>query len=171
MVTKAELLADCDSCLGLCCIAHYFSIGEEYSIDKEQYVPCPNLDKNYRCSIHKNLVNEGMSGCSSFNCWGAGQRACRRVTTKPNWQTFPDSAQNLFEIYFKLREIHKLIRPLMTMLDTCSDNILSDKIKLKIDDLNHLAELPDMELRSLDLTPTIKIIYSLVKTINDTAKN
>ena len=171
MVTKAELLADCDSCLGLCCIAHYFSIGEEYSIDKEQYVPCPNLDINYRCSIHKKLDDEGMSGCSSFNCWGAGQRACRRVTTKPNWQAFPDSAQNLFEIYFKLREIHKLIRPLMTMLDTCSDNILSDKIKLKIDELNHLAELPDMELRSLDLTPTIKIIYSLVKKINDTAKN
>lgn len=171
MIDKAALFADCNSCLGLCCIAHSFSIGDEYSIDKQQYVPCPNLDKNYRCSIHKKLDEEGMSGCSSFNCWGAGQRACKRVIKKPNWQHIPYTAQNLFEIYFKLREIHKLIRPLMAMLDTCSDNILSDKIKLKIEELNNLAELPDMELRSLDLTPTIKIIHSFVKTINNAAAN
>ena len=166
MIDNAELIADCDSCLGLCCIAHYFSIGDDYSIDKQQYVPCPNLDKSYRCSIHEKLDEEGMSGCSSFNCWGAGQRTCKRVVTQPDWQHIPNMAQNLFEIYFKLREIHKLIRPLMTMLDTCSDPVLAEEIKLDIEALDNLAKLPDAKLRSLDLTPTIKITHSLVKTIN-----
>ena len=135
LIDDSKLTADCDNCLGLCCVAHYFSVGKEYSINKPQYVPCSNLDSNYRCSIHEKLDENGMSGCRLFNCWGAGQRACRRVLNKKNWQKIPGTAQNLFEIYFKLREIHKLIRPLMDMLNSCSDPVLAEKIKSNIDEV------------------------------------
>jgi len=40
---RADLRADCDRCLGLCCIASAFAASADFGLDKPAGRPCPEL--------------------------------------------------------------------------------------------------------------------------------
>lgn len=72
--TYAHLRADCENCFGLCCVALPFAATTDFAIDKEGGKPCPNLQNDFRCQIHRDLRQKGFRGCTVFDCLGAGQR-------------------------------------------------------------------------------------------------
>jgi uncharacterized protein YjbI with pentapeptide repeats len=72
-----ELRADCDRCVGLCCVALPFTRSAEFAIDKPAGRPCPNLREDHRCAVHAQLRDRGFPGCAAFDCFGAGQRVAR----------------------------------------------------------------------------------------------
>lgn len=47
-----HLLADCEKCFGLCCVALWFSASEGFPHEKEAGQPCINLLPNHRCSAY-----------------------------------------------------------------------------------------------------------------------
>ncbi|MBV9593727.1 MAG: pentapeptide repeat-containing protein [Actinobacteria bacterium] len=69
-----ELAADCDSCVGICCVALTLTTSADFAIDKPAGQPCENLDDGHRCRIHHRLRPAGFPGCVAFDCFGAGQR-------------------------------------------------------------------------------------------------
>lgn len=66
--------ADCEKCLGLCCVALRFSRADGFGHDKSAGEPCHYLEAN-RCRIHAQRDDLGYEGCIDFDCLGAGQRA------------------------------------------------------------------------------------------------
>jgi hypothetical protein len=70
----SELRADCASCVGLCCVALPFSRSADFAFDKAAGDPCRHLAGDRRCSIHATLREDGMRGCTVYDCFGAGQR-------------------------------------------------------------------------------------------------
>lgn len=65
--------ADCDNCVGICCISPYFSARDGFACDKEAFVPCPHMDRTeQRCNIHDTLEHASVE-CSKYDCGGAGQ--------------------------------------------------------------------------------------------------
>ena len=68
-----NLQADCQNCFGLCCVALYFAASEGFPSDKEAGQPCPDLQTDFRCRVHKGLWEKGLKGCMAFDCFGAGQ--------------------------------------------------------------------------------------------------
>jgi hypothetical protein len=72
-MSGTHLRADCANCFGLCCTALRFQASASFAIDKPAGTPCPNLLDDFRCGIHQHLRAEGFSGCTVWDCFGAGQ--------------------------------------------------------------------------------------------------
>ncbi|WP_035304483.1 pentapeptide repeat-containing protein [Actinokineospora inagensis] len=93
----AALRADCASCDALCCRVPAFSRSTDFAIDKPAGRACPNLLADHRCGIHADLRTSGFTGCTVYDCFGAGQQVTRVA---------PDDAQDVFPI---MRDLHELL--------------------------------------------------------------
>src|SRR5438270_12612197 len=86
---RVELQADCDRCVGLCCVAPGFSASADFAIDKPPGDPCPNLATapgDFRCRIHERLRAEGFPGCTAYDCFGAGQHVTQVTFRGVDWR-------------------------------------------------------------------------------------
>lgn len=83
---RESLKADCSNCFGLCCVALNIIASSDFAINKPDGTPCPNLQKDFRCQIHKNLNEKGFKGCTVFDCLGAGQKVSQGTFSGQSWQ-------------------------------------------------------------------------------------
>ena len=65
---------DCEKCFGFCCSALYFAKAEGFPEDKVAGKPCMNLKEDFKCKIHESLSKKGLKGCTTYECFGAGQK-------------------------------------------------------------------------------------------------
>lgn len=93
-----DLASSCSDCLGLCCVATSFDRGPAFAFDKVAGEPCPHLTAAHRCAIHPTRAHHGMSGCLSYECHGAGQRA----------SALPLAEDERVRTFLVLRELHEL---------------------------------------------------------------
>lgn len=87
-----ELRADCGQCFGLCCVALPFARSADFAIDKGAGEPCPNLESDFRCGIHTRLRRTGFTGCTVYDCFGAGQRVSQVTFGGVDWRSGSRSA-------------------------------------------------------------------------------
>ena len=107
MTDGASLHGDCSRCIGLCCVALAFDRGGAFAFDKAAGIPCRHLDDTYACTIHKRLEREGLSGCATYDCRGAGQLVTEMFAGH-SWRDSPAVARQMFAVFAKLREIQLL---------------------------------------------------------------
>lgn len=101
--------ADCANCFGLCCVALAFTASADFPVDKAGGVPCRNLEENFRCGIHRNLRLSGYSGCTVFDCLGAGQKVSQLTFGGMNWKDHPESAQKMFQVLPVMQQLHEMM--------------------------------------------------------------
>ena len=106
---RAHLEGDCERCVGLCCVALPFADGADFALDKDAGVPCPNLGVDHRCGIHDRLRPSGFSGCTAYDCFGAGQQISQVTFHGRDWRTDPDVAAPMFEAFRSMRHLHELL--------------------------------------------------------------
>ena len=104
-----ELVADCERCAGLCCVALPFAATADFAIDKPAGVPCPNLAVDFSCRIHDRLRPEGFPGCIAYDCTGAGQRVTQVVFGGRTWRSDPAIAESMFAVFRAVRSVHELL--------------------------------------------------------------
>jgi len=102
------LSADCARCAGLCCVAPAFTASSEFAISKAAGTPCPNLEGDYRCGIHDQLRPLGFAGCTTFDCFGAGQQVIQVTFGGRTWRDHPDLAQAQFGSFAVMRQLHEM---------------------------------------------------------------
>ncbi|MER6346934.1 pentapeptide repeat-containing protein [Streptomyces sp. NPDC001595] len=106
----AVLRGDCGSCFGLCCVALPFAASAGFARDKAAGKPCPNLRDDHRCGIHDRLRTEGYSGCTVYDCFGAGQRVSQEVFGGEDWRGgSPEHARSMFDVFPVVRQLHELL--------------------------------------------------------------
>jgi uncharacterized protein YjbI with pentapeptide repeats len=93
----------------LCCIALYFSASEGFPIDKDAGKPCINLQSNFSCSVHRNLREQGLKGCTAYDCFGAGQKVAQVTYGGQDWRQVPESAKQMFEVFLIMRQLHEML--------------------------------------------------------------
>lgn len=76
---RETLRADCANCFALCCVALTLTASSDFAIDKDAGRPCPNLQDDFRCGIHTRLRPKGFSGCTVYDCFGAGQKVSQET--------------------------------------------------------------------------------------------
>lgn len=103
-----ELRADCARCAGLCCVALPFSRSSDFAVDKPAGVPCANLGHDFTCSIHSRLRPAGFTGCTVFECFGAGQRVVQQLYGGRTWRGDPALAAAMFDAFARVRALHEL---------------------------------------------------------------
>lgn len=104
-----ELRADCATCFGLCCVAPAFTASADFAVSKPAGTPCVNLLADHRCGIHDSLRRKGFTGCTVFDCFGAGQRVARETFGGRDWRSNPDIAEEMFAVFPRMRDLHELL--------------------------------------------------------------
>jgi hypothetical protein len=109
MIPLTDLRADCGACSGLCCVATGFARSADFAIDKPAGTPCPNLAEDFGCSIHETLRPRGFPGCTTFDCFGAGQQVTGHTFGGRTWRSHPELAGQVFTVFGVVRALHELL--------------------------------------------------------------
>jgi len=102
------LRANCSRCQALCCVALPFDQSESFGFDKVADEPCRHLTRGNRCRSFATLAARGQAGCSTYDCYGAGQRVCHELFASQSWRESPQLAPRMFEAFRLLRRVHEL---------------------------------------------------------------
>ncbi|QAA33430.1 pentapeptide repeat-containing protein [Clostridium manihotivorum] len=146
-----DLRIDCRKCFGFCCVALYFSAFEGFPSDKEAGKPCSNLNEDFSCKIHKNLRSKGLKGCTSYDCFGAGQKVAQTTYTGKSWRDNPESAKKMFDAFLVIKQLHEMQWYLTDALNKSSDKDIKPRISALMDETKEMTMLREDSLRTLDL--------------------
>jgi hypothetical protein len=107
---REDLGADCANCFGLCCVALAFARSADFAFDKDAGDPCTNLDEADGCRIHPHLRERGFSGCTVFDCSGAGQKVSQHTFAGRSWRDDAETQRSMFATFPIVRRLHDLLR-------------------------------------------------------------
>ncbi|MBM7440352.1 pentapeptide repeat-containing protein [Streptomyces sp. HB132] len=152
LVERGALRADCAKCFGLCCVALTLTASADFAINKDAGTPCPNLADDFRCGIHTRLRPEGFSGCTVYDCFGAGQKVSQDTYGGRDWRSDPDTAQQMFQVFPVMRQLHELLWYLTEALTLPAAEPLHPDLREALRTTERLTGLPAGELAELDVS-------------------
>lgn len=156
-----DLRADCERCVGLCCVAHAFAPSSDFAFDKPAGTPCRNLQGDYRCGIHPELRERGMSGCTVYQCFGAGQHVTQDLYGGRTWRDDPTLASDMFADFATARDLHEMLWYLTAALEIAAAAPVHDEIAALADEITGLTDDVDA-LRTVDTMALPGLVGPLV---------
>jgi len=147
-----QLLADCDRCFGLCCVALPYAKSSDFAMDKDAGQPCHNLQLDFRCGIHASLRQQGFRGCTVYDCFGAGQKVSQNTYKGRDWRRHPESAREMFEAFPVMRHLHELLWYMSEALTLQPARSVHDKLRTALEETERLTRLGPADLLNLDIT-------------------
>ncbi|WP_128374644.1 pentapeptide repeat-containing protein [Streptomyces cavernae] len=152
MERPLDLQADCADCFGLCCVALPFAASADFPVDKEAGRPCPNLGPDSRCGIHAELRTRGFTGCTVYDCFGAGQKVSQVTFGGRDWRTAPKGeARRMFEVFPVVRQLHELLWYVTEALALAPARPVHPALRAARAETEHLTRLTPGELAGLDV--------------------
>ncbi|MFI7704971.1 pentapeptide repeat-containing protein [Nonomuraea sp. NPDC049480] len=145
------LLADCDNCFGLCCVALPFSASADFAADKATGDPCRNLRDDFRCSIHERLRQSGYPGCTVFDCFGAGQKVSQVTFEGRSWRQAPETARQMYAVFPVMRQLHELLWYLAEALTLEPARPIHAELRQALDETGRLTRESADVLEKLDV--------------------
>ncbi|MEV8127584.1 pentapeptide repeat-containing protein [Streptomyces sp. NPDC085944] len=147
-----ELRGDCGSCFGLCCVALPFARSADFALDKDAGTPCTNLRTDHRCGIHATLRERGFTGCTVYDCFGAGQRVSQVTFGGADWRGGPpEHRRRMFDAFPVVRQLHELLRYLTEALTLPAARPVHADLRRALADTERLAGGTPEELAALDV--------------------
>lgn len=150
-VGESEVRSDCGSCFGLCCVALPFTASADFAIDKDAGKPCSNLDSDYRCGIHSQLRQRGFSGCTVFDCFGAGQKVSQVTFGGRDWRAHPHTSGQMFQVFAVMRQLHEVMSYLMESLERPQTGAVHPQLREALDKTALISRGSAAELIDFDM--------------------
>ncbi|MGW0660534.1 pentapeptide repeat-containing protein [Streptodolium elevatio] len=147
----ADLRGDCANCFALCCVALPFAKSADFAADKPGGTPCGNLRPDHTCGIHAALRREGFSGCTVFDCFGAGQKVSQITFAGRSWRGSPDVARPMFDVFPVMRQLHELLWYLTEAVELPAARPLLPDLRRALSEIERLTLLGPGELARLDV--------------------
>lgn len=149
---RPELRGDCARCFGLCCVALPFAASADFALDKPAGKPCPNLRGDHRCGIHTRLRQKGFTGCTVYDCFGAGQKVSQITFAGQDWRTGPaERTRRMSEVFPVVRQLHELLWYLTEALTLPAARPVHADLRRALDETEQLTLLSPEELAALDV--------------------
>jgi uncharacterized protein YjbI with pentapeptide repeats len=166
-----DLKINCEKCFGYCCVALYFSAFEGFPIDKVAGEPCINLKSDFSCSIHKDLRKRGLKGCTSYDCFGAGQKVAQVTFDGRDWRKSPKLASQMFDVFLIMRQLHEMLWYLtQASILEVSDSI-REEINLMIIETEEMTNLTPESILNLDIINHRTKVNVLLRKTSDLIQN
>ena len=147
-----DLRGDCERCFGLCCVALPFTASADFALDKPAGTPCPNLRGDHRCGIHAKLRTEGFTGCTVYDCFGAGQKVSQVTFGGRDPRTGPpEHARLMVDVFPVVRQLHELLRYLTEALTLPAARPVHADLGRMLERTEALTLLSADELTALDV--------------------
>jgi uncharacterized protein YjbI with pentapeptide repeats len=150
-INRSNLRVDCENCFGLCCVALSFAASADFAVDKDGGKPCPNLQPDFRCSIHKNLRQQGFKGCTVFDCFGAGQKVSQVTFEGIDWRDRPETAKKMFDVFPIMQQLHEMLWYLTEALTLKASRPLHNELSFMLEETERLTRLCPDALMKLDI--------------------
>ncbi|MFF3333910.1 pentapeptide repeat-containing protein [Streptomyces sp. NPDC002888] len=149
---RAALRGDCAQCFGLCCVALPFAASADFALDKDAGKPCPNLQGDHRCGIHAKLRQKGFSGCTVYDCFGAGQKVSQVVFGGQDWRTGSrEHARRMVDVFPVVRHLHELLWYLTEALSLPAARPIHPDLRRALERTERLTRQTPEELAALDV--------------------
>jgi uncharacterized protein YjbI with pentapeptide repeats len=149
---QTELRGDCERCFGLCCVALPFAASADFAVDKAAGTPCRNLREDHRCGIHARLRQKGFTGCTVYDCFGAGQQVSQITFGGQDWRTGPpERARRMFDVFPVVRQLHELLWYLTEALALPAARPVHAELRTALEKTEELAGGTPEELAGLDV--------------------
>ncbi|KAA0921298.1 pentapeptide repeat-containing protein [Streptomyces apricus] len=167
----AELTADCSRCFGLCCVALPFAASADFAVDKAAGTPCRNLRADFGCGIHAELRQRGFSGCTVYDCFGAGQKVSQVVFGGEDWRSRPgDEARLMFDVFRTVRHLQELLRYLTEALALPAARPLHAELRRALDRTEALTRRAPQEIAELDVASVRQDVNVLLLRASELAR-
>ncbi|WNV91794.1 pentapeptide repeat-containing protein [Umezawaea sp. Da 62-37] len=147
----SDLRADCSNCFGLCCVALAFSASADFAVDKDIGEPCRNLLADYGCGIHAKLRPAGFSGCTVYDCFGAGQKTSQVAFGGESWRESKDTAKSMFAVFPVMRQLHELLWYLTEALALRAAKSIRADLQAALDETERLTRTAPDAFGALDV--------------------
>lgn len=162
MTEPTNLLADCSSCFGLCCVALPFAKSSDFAMNKIAGDPCKNLGDDFRCGIHTGLRKEGFAGCTVYDCFGAGQRVSQHTFDGVSWRDAPNTASDMFETFPLVQQLHELLWYLAEARSLKQTHSITRDLERAIALTDELASGSTSEIQAADIPAHRAIVNELL---------
>jgi len=167
---RPDLRADCGSCFALCCVAPAFSASADFAINKPAGQACRHLQPDFRCGIHKSLRENGFRSCTVYDCFGAGQKVSQVTFGGQSWRQAPQTAQQMFEVFPIVRDLHELCWYLTEALTLQAAGPLHDELRLALRETNRLTQGSPHALLGLDVAAHRRDVNALLLQTSENAR-
>jgi len=149
---RLDLRADCGQCFGLCCVALPFARSADFAIDKDAGKPCPNLETDFRCGIHTQLRQKGFTGCTVYDCFGAGQKVSQVTFGGEDWRSGSrERARQMVDVFPVVRQLHELLWYLNEALTLPAARPVHADVRRALETTERLSRQTPEELGELDV--------------------
>lgn len=149
--SSLDLVSDCGSCFGLCCVALPFAAGTDFAVDKAAGTPCRNLRTDFACGIHERLRETGFPGCTVYDCFGAGQQVSQVVFGGRSWREAPETARTMYEVFPVVRQLHELLQYLTEALTFAPARPVHGELRQALEETERLAGGTPQEILAVDV--------------------
>jgi hypothetical protein len=167
---RAGLRADCARCVGLCCVATTFARSAEFAFDKPAGVPCLHLADDFGCSIHDRLRPRGFAGCTTYDCFGAGQQVVQHTYAGADWRGDPGLAGEMFAVFSVVRGLHELLWYLAEAVTLEPGAPLLGRLRTAHRQTEELTRWPAAELDGFDLAAHREAVVPLLRRASEHAR-
>jgi uncharacterized protein YjbI with pentapeptide repeats len=159
---RSVLRADCAHCVGLCCVVPGFAASADFAISKLPGTPCRHLRTDFGCGIHDRLRPKGFSGCTVYDCFGAGQKVAQVTFRGADWLNKPDVAAQMFAAFPIMRRLHELLWYLSDAMALPVEADLHGDLVAAYDETERLSRLPADDLVRVDPSDHAQSVTALL---------
>ncbi|WP_330336423.1 pentapeptide repeat-containing protein [Streptomyces sp. NBC_00557] len=147
-----ELRGDCARCFGLCCVALPFAASADFALNKPAGKPCPSLRDDHRCGIHADLRTKGFTGCTVYDCFGAGQKVSQVTFGGQDWRTGgKEHARRMFDAFPVVRQLHELLWYLTEALALPAARPVHPELRRALEETERLTRQTPEALAAMDV--------------------
>jgi uncharacterized protein YjbI with pentapeptide repeats len=124
----------------------------DFAIDKAAGTPCPNLQGDHRCGIHTKLRPKGFTGCTVYDCFGAGQKVSQVTFAGQDWRAVPrEESRRMFDVFPVVRQLHELLWYLTEALTLPAAGPIHPDLRRALESTEELTHGTPEELGALDV--------------------
>ncbi|WP_245835763.1 pentapeptide repeat-containing protein [Virgibacillus ndiopensis] len=147
-----KLSADCENCFGLCCVALPYAKSADFALNKDGGTPCPNLQSDYRCGIHKDLREKGFRGCAVYECFGAGQKVSQVTYDGNDWRNDKALAKEMFNVFPIMQQLHEMLYFLYEALHLEHTDSIHEDLQIAIEETENLTNLSPKSILDINVS-------------------
>jgi uncharacterized protein YjbI with pentapeptide repeats len=148
-------------------VAPAFSRSSDFAINKPAGQPCRNLLADFRCSIHSTLRQRGFSGCTVFDCFGAGQKVAQVTFRGQSWRAVPELADQQFQVFNAMRDLHELMWYLTEARTLDAARQLHNEVDRALADTERLTQGDPDTIVKLDVNAHRRRVDPLLLQVSD----
>ncbi|MBW8706082.1 Serine/threonine-protein kinase B [Streptomyces sp. MBT84] len=171
-VGPSGLRADCGNCFALCCVALPFARSADFPVDKDAGTPCRNLQDDFRCGVHSELRPRGFSGCTVYDCFGAGQKVSQVVFRGQDWRSGGrEHARRMFDVFAVVRQLHEMLWYLTEARSMPAARPVHGDLRRMLERTEQITALSPEELGELDVGAHRQEVNVLLLRVSELARS